>query len=104
MFRGATNIAVSLILFLSVVSCGSGGNGTSVSGSVQKGLEGNFSVLSYNVAGLLEGLSQSQPSVFIPMISPLLNNYDLVLAQEDFFYHDDLSSQATHPSQDSSHV
>jgi hypothetical protein len=99
MLRGATHIAISLLLALSAVSCGSGGNGTSASGSVQNGIEGNFSILSYNVAGLLEGLSQSQPSVFIPMISPLLNNYDLVLAQEDFFYHDDLSSQANHPYQ-----
>jgi hypothetical protein len=33
------------------------------------------------------------------MISPLLNTYDLVLAQEDFFYHADLASQAQHPQQ-----
>ena len=48
--------------------------------------EGNFSVLSYNVAGLLEGLSQSKPSVFIPMISPLLNNYDLVLSNNELLW------------------
>ena len=56
MLRGATHIAISLLLALSAVSCGSGGNGASASGSVQNGIEGNFSILSYNVAGLLEGL------------------------------------------------
>jgi len=60
---------------------------------------GTFSVLSYNVAGLLQGISQSQPAQFIPLISPLLNRYDLVLAQEDFFYHSDLIAAATHPHQ-----
>lgn len=85
--------------------CGGGQNGTSaiVAGCVEDGniesISGQFGVLSYNVAGLLEGLSSSQPALFTPMISPLLNAYDLVLVQEDFFYHEELSSQATHPYQ-----
>jgi len=53
----------------------------------------------YNVAGLPEGLSGSNPVVNIPQISPLLNSYDLVLAQEDFWYHAELASQASHPYQ-----
>jgi hypothetical protein len=65
---------------------------------------GTFTALTYNVAGLPEGLSGSNPSVNTPLISPLLNAYDLVLVQEDWidaggvnFFHDDLIAQATHP-------
>jgi hypothetical protein len=69
---------------------------------------GTFSALTYNVAGLPEGLSGSNPSVNMPLISPLLNDYDLVVVQEDWvdpepplagidFFHDDLISQVTHP-------
>ncbi len=47
-------------------------------------------VLTYNVAGLLEGMSGSHPEENIPKISPLLNSFDLVLVQEDFFYHQEL--------------
>lgn len=53
--------------------------------------------LTYNVAGLLQGISQSQPITNTPLISPKLNGYDLVLVQEDFFYHDLLAAQAAHP-------
>jgi hypothetical protein len=69
---------------------------------------GTFRALTYNVAGLPEGLSGSNPSVNTPLISPLLNAYDLVLVQEDWvdpappipgvdFFHDDLISAVTHP-------
>lgn len=58
---------------------------------------GTLSVLTYNVAGLPVGISQSQPDVNTPLISPLLNDFDLVLVQEDFFFHEDLVSAATHP-------
>jgi hypothetical protein len=65
---------------------------------------GTFTSLTYNVAGLPEGLSGSNPTVNTPQISPLLNAYDLVLVQEDWidtsgvnFFHDDLIAQATHP-------
>jgi hypothetical protein len=61
--------------------------------------DGAFEALSYNVAGLPEGLSGSSPESFIPLISPLLNSYDLVLAQEDFVYHHLLSAAANHPHQ-----
>ncbi|MEI2639620.1 MAG: endonuclease/exonuclease/phosphatase family protein [Microthrixaceae bacterium] len=43
-----------------------------------------FSVLTYNVAGLPQGISSSNPEWNIPLISPLLNAYDVVLTQEDF--------------------
>ena len=54
-------------------------------------------MLTYNVAGLPEGLSPSQPERFIPQISPKLNRYDLVLTQEDFTYHHLLVADADHP-------
>jgi hypothetical protein len=71
---------------------------------------GNFTVLSYNVAGLPQEISTVNPQKHIPLISPLLNAYDVVLTQEDFdwwvpaldtydfaHYHERLRSQATHP-------
>src|SRR3990172_6481393 len=61
--------------------------------------EGQFSLLTYNVAGLPQGFSASNPEQKIPQISPLLNNYDIALVQEDFYYHNELKSQAKHPHQ-----
>ena len=71
-------------------------------------VSGTFDALSYNVAGLPESLSGSEPDENTPLISPLLNAYDLVLVQEDWidpvppiaafnFHHDDLISAVTHP-------
>lgn len=54
------------------------------------------SALTYNVAGLPEGLSGSHPERNTPLISALLEPYDLVLVQEDFTYHDALVSKVTH--------
>lgn len=55
-----------------------------------------FKVLTYNVAGLPEGISKSDPAKNSPLISPRLNAYDLVVVQEDFSYHAELVSAATH--------
>ncbi|MFO8056980.1 MAG: endonuclease/exonuclease/phosphatase family protein [bacterium] len=57
---------------------------------------GEFSVLTYNVAGLPELISGSHPSVYTELISPKLNDFDLVLVQEDFSYNDELSSRTEH--------
>ena len=68
---------------------------------------GEFTALTYNVAGLPEPLSGSEPATNTPLISPLLNDYDLVLVQEDWidpmppaagfdFYHDDLIAEVDH--------
>jgi endonuclease/exonuclease/phosphatase family metal-dependent hydrolase len=62
---------------------------------------GSFRLLSYNVAGLPEGISQSRPSTNIPLISPLLNHYDVVLVQEDFAFPGELRSRAEHPHRSS---
>jgi endonuclease/exonuclease/phosphatase family metal-dependent hydrolase len=47
-------------------------------------LSGEFLALSYNVAGLPEGLSGSHPLTNTPIISPLLNAYDVVVVQESW--------------------
>ncbi|NDI33239.1 phage head spike fiber domain-containing protein [Chengkuizengella sediminis] len=60
-------------------------------------VEGEFSLLTYNVAGLWDPVSQSNPAKNTILISPKLNNYDIVLAQEDFNYHSDLIEKADHP-------
>lgn len=72
---------------------------------------GSFSALAYNVAGLPEALSGSSPATNMPIISPLLNNYDIVLVQEDWetptpnglaplrVYHEILAADALHPYQ-----
>ncbi|MCC7382344.1 MAG: endonuclease/exonuclease/phosphatase family protein [Deltaproteobacteria bacterium] len=59
--------------------------------------EASFLALTYNVAGLPEGLSGSSPERNTPLISPLLEPFELVLVQEDFTYHDALVSRVTHP-------
>ena len=70
---------------------------------------GEFLALSYNVAGLPEGISGSHPLVNTPIISPLLNGYDLVVVQESWLtpdpnpmaplrvHHELLVADADHP-------
>jgi endonuclease/exonuclease/phosphatase family metal-dependent hydrolase len=73
--------------------------------------EGTFSVLAYNVAGLPVEISKERPDLNLPKISPLLEDYDVVLTQEDFDwwkpdglasttdftnYHDRLRADVTH--------
>lgn len=58
---------------------------------------GQFNVLTYNVAGLPDLFSSGSPATNTVKISPLLNDYDLVVVQEDFSYHSDLLSQNNHP-------
>src|SRR5688572_5820705 len=45
---------------------------------------GTIRFLTYNVAGLPEGVSKSHPAANTPLMSPLLNDFDLVVVQEDF--------------------
>ena len=77
-------------------------------------LSGELLALTYNVAGLPQPLSGSNPEQNMPIISPLLNGYDLVLVQEDWetpepntiaplrVYHDILVADALHPYQSDS--
>jgi len=48
------------------------------------GPPGTFTVLTYNVAGLPEGISEAHPEQSMQLISPLLDDYDVVLTQENF--------------------
>jgi Carboxypeptidase regulatory-like domain len=91
-----------------VLAAGVGASGSPSGARTPAPTTGTFRALTYNVAGLPEGLSGSNPSVNTPLISPLLNDYDLVLVQEDWvdpvppipgfdFFHDDLISQVDHP-------
>ena len=66
-------------------------------------------VLTYNVAGLPEGISGSHPEANTPLIAPRLNAYDLVLMQETWqtpevnplaplrVYHEILIAGSEHP-------
>ncbi len=56
---------------------------------------GELYLLTYNVAGLPQGISGSNPEKNIPLISPMLNAFDHVLVQEDFFYHEQLAKGVT---------
>jgi hypothetical protein len=80
------------------------------------GPPGTFEVLTYNVAGLPAGISGANPQWSMQRISPLLNDYDVVLTQEDFDwwqplldtldfanYHTRLRAQATHPYRSGQH-
>ncbi|HBP18617.1 MAG TPA: endonuclease [Planctomycetes bacterium] len=64
---------------------------------------GRIKLLTYNVAGLPQGISGSDPARNTPLISPKLNDYHLVLVQEDFWFHDALKKDATHPHQSAHH-
>lgn len=50
-------------------------------------VSGSFTTLTYNIAGLLEPISSSKPSLHTPVISCLIRDYDIVQVQEDFNYH-----------------
>ncbi|MEW2408942.1 jacalin-like lectin [Streptomyces griseoviridis] len=68
-----------------------------VATAAQPAATGTFDVLTYNVAGLPEGLSSSHPATNTPLISPRLAPYDIVNVQEDFNYHAALYAGDNHP-------
>jgi hypothetical protein len=72
---------------------------------------GELLLLSYNVAGLPQEISDVNPEAHLPLISPRLEPYDVVLTQEDFDwwtpqveelapdfvnYHERLRAETTH--------
>ncbi|MEW2573964.1 jacalin-like lectin [Streptomyces sp. NPDC047070] len=58
---------------------------------------GTFKVLTYNVAGLPDGLSSGNPATNTPLLAPRLGAYDIVNVQEDFNYHAALYAGDDHP-------
>lgn len=56
-----------------------------------------FSLMTYNIGGLPAEVSKINPAENIPKISPLLNEYDIVLVQENFLPKYGLSSETKHP-------
>ncbi|MFE7070167.1 jacalin-like lectin [Streptomyces sp. NPDC057620] len=58
---------------------------------------GTFNVLTYNVAGLPDGLSSGNPATNTPLLAPRLGAYDIVNVQEDFNYHAALYAGDDHP-------
>jgi hypothetical protein len=60
---------------------------------------GKLRVITYNVAGLPEGISASRPATNSPLIGERLNRYDLVLVQEDFAYGRELRARVRLPYQ-----
>jgi hypothetical protein len=123
--RGARGVAVAAVMALVALGC-SGSSGDAADGDRDGGdraggagaevASGELTVLSYNVAGLPQEVSTENPEEHIPLISPLLNEYDIVLTQEDFDwwqpalddfdfadYHDRLRADATHEHRSASH-
>ena len=75
------NLPLALAL-LAVAGCG--GEPEPLRAPPAKPLSGEFTTLTYNVAGLPQEISKVRPRENIPRISPLLAGYDIVLTQEDF--------------------
>jgi len=84
--------------------------------SASEEASGELTTLAYNVAGLPQEVSEVNPQKHIPLISPLLNDYDIVLTQEDFDwwqpaldqldfanYHARLRARVDHPYQSERH-
>jgi endonuclease/exonuclease/phosphatase family metal-dependent hydrolase len=78
------------------VACFAGGAGAHDGSTRAEVASGNFTLLTYNVAGLPVFVSQSEPVTNTPLIGLLLNQYDVAVVQEDFAYHGALSAEATH--------
>lgn len=60
---------------------------------------GRFEIITYNVAGLPEGLSKTRPVANLPVIGGRLNRFDLALVQEDFAYPELLRQRSQLPYQ-----
>lgn len=92
-FPRTVSAALTSLAFGLLTACG-GSSPTQAGGA-----SGTFSLLTYNVAGLPQGISPSNPEANMPVISGLLNHYDIALVQEDFFYHEELQASARHQQQ-----
>ena len=106
---GRTRTAAAVLALLVAAACSGSGSGDDDGGGSSASRTGELTVLSYNVAGLPQEISSENPEEHLPLISPLLDDYDVVLTQEDFDwwrpllegfdfvnYHERLRADATH--------
>jgi hypothetical protein len=56
-----------------------------------------LAVLTYNIHGLPAWIARDDPPRRMPVIGARANTYDVVLVQEDFFFHARLRAAVTHP-------
>lgn len=112
-------LAAAAVLVAAAAACSGDDGGASGDGAGGEGgaaASGELRVLSYNVAGLPQEISTVNPEEHIPLISPLLADYDIVLTQEDFDwwqgvaadldfvnYHDRLRAEAPHEHATAAH-
>ena len=94
--RSAEREPTSTWTLAASVEPGREGRGRALSVHVDDPSQGQFTLLTYNVAGLPEAFSPSTPRENIPRVSPLLNRYDMALVQEDFSYHHELVRATLH--------
>lgn len=89
--------AATLLLLLALGSLGRPEVASASTAKAATGLQrGSFELVTYNVAGLPEGVSRSRPLANLPRIGKLLNKYDIALVQEDFAYPRELRRELRH--------
>ncbi|MCB0971516.1 MAG: endonuclease/exonuclease/phosphatase family protein [Acidimicrobiales bacterium] len=84
-------LAVASLLLGAAACSGSGPEAATDPGDggpVPEATSGTVRLLAYNVAGLPQEISKVTPAEDLPQIGPLLEDYDLVLTQEDFDWWD----------------
>ena len=114
--RRAASLCVAVVLAAGVAGCAGSdddestpaGASASAAAGDASAATGEFDLLTYNVAGLPEGISGSHPATNMPLIGPKLNDYDVVLLQETWktpatnplaptrVYHEILEEASTH--------
>ena len=109
--------ALAFLFAASACSEGDDGDATASTTTTEaQGPSGELSVLTYNVAGLPQEVSQENPKDHIPLISPRLESFDVVMTQEDFdwwqpaldgldfvHYHERLRAAVTHEYRSAKH-
>ena len=99
-------LVVAVMVLALLTGCSDDGGGEAATETTAaSGASGSFTALTYNVAGLPQGINEDQfPEQNQPVISPLLNDYDVVVVQEDFgFYTDLLRADVDHEFQSEPH-
>jgi endonuclease/exonuclease/phosphatase family metal-dependent hydrolase len=87
---GSGTLRRRLLLLALALGCGAGSALAEPSPVVKRG---RFDVVTYNVAGLPDGLSTVRPLDTLPLVGAKLGKYDLALVQEDFAYPELLRSR-----------